>query len=289
MFMNYESHILSMTDDLPQYGVNVIWAGMLKAMPNYVCKPRMLDDYYLLYISEGAGSYRTKGNTYELKKGDLFFLFPGVIHSYKTDKNNLMEQWWIGFNGVKALETLNGLKVSPEHPVLNTGRQWMFVYDMMKKILTEAANNCSGSGVKCTGYVLQLIGELLSERNMETTGLIELKSPKVHPIERALSYIEANYMNHITINQVASYSTLSKAYFSTKFKEEEGMSPKAYLTKFRLEQACYCLECSQLSVKDIAHSVGFHDPLHFTKVFTSKYQCSPTQYRKNHEKEKKKK
>ncbi len=69
MFMHYESHILRMSEDLPpQYGIHAIWVGMLKAMPNYICKPRMLDDYYLLYISDGGGSYRTKGQEYELKK-----------------------------------------------------------------------------------------------------------------------------------------------------------------------------------------------------------------------------
>lgn len=194
-----------------------------------------------------------------------------------------MEQWWIGFNGVKALETLRSLGVSPEHPVLKTGRQWMDVNKMMKKILTEASKNHYGSGIKCTGYVMQMMGDLLSERDRVSLDKEEEILRTDHPIERAISYIEANYVNHITIDQVATYSTLSKAYFSTKFKEEVGMSPpKEYLTKFRLEQASYYLRNSQLSVKDISHSVGFHDPLYFTKVFTSKYECSPTKYRKGH-------
>ena len=60
---------------------------------------------------------------------------------------------------------------------------------------------------------------------------------------------------------------------------EHCQSPKEYLTDFRMKQACYLLEHSNLSITAIANSVGFDNGLYFSKTFHKKKGASPKAYR----------
>lgn len=58
-------------------------------------------------------------------------------------------------------------------------------------------------------------------------------------------------------------------------------SPKEYLLHYRMEQAKHLLETTDTAVKDIAVSVGYSDPLTFSKMFSNVVKVSPSEYRKN--------
>lgn len=62
------------------------------------------------------------------------------------------------------------------------------------------------------------------------------------------------------------------------FKQHTAMSPQKYLTEFRIRQACNLMSKRSLSVKEVAYSVGFDDPLYFSTVFKASMGQTPTQY-----------
>lgn len=95
-------------------------------------------------------------------------------------------------------------------------------------------------------------------------------------LESAKSYIEAHFIEHIKVSDLASKSGLSAQGFSTEFKRAFGISPQALITMLRLERARTLL-AANLAVKDVAHMVGYNDPLYFSRVFKSHTGVSPTQ------------
>src|SRR5436305_5956430 len=59
---------------------------------------RILDGYYLVFIAKGQGVFESALTKPEVvKAGTCFFLFPGVWHRYKPDKNSGWEEYWVGY------------------------------------------------------------------------------------------------------------------------------------------------------------------------------------------------
>ena len=63
------------------------------------------------------------------------------------------------------------------------------------------------------------------------------------------------------------------------------ISPVQYLTKYRMSQACILLKKTDMAVKAVAFSVGYEDPLYFSRRFRETEGCSPKEYAERHEHE----
>lgn len=124
---------------------------------------------------------------------------------------------------------------------------------------------------------------LFEERNQT---LLHKSKPQQH-VDQIKQYIEENYYKRITLEEVASSFYLNKNYIRTLFVQQLGISPKQYLQKIRFERAKFLLSFPEKSIKLIANSVGYEDPLLFSKMFKQYYKCSPMQYRVSVIKEKK--
>ncbi|MDO4542143.1 MAG: AraC family transcriptional regulator, partial [Bacillota bacterium] len=98
-------------------------------------------------------------------------------------------------------------------------------------------------------------------------------------IYSALHYINANYKERITLQQISDYVHFSPPYFSKMFKKELNTTFTQYLTKVRIEASKKLLADSSLSLSDIPEMVGFEEQSYFTKVFRAVTGTSPGKYR----------
>ena len=103
-------------------------------------------------------------------------------------------------------------------------------------------------------------------------------------IARAIAYAQEHSQGTLTTELWARQLGVSRSYFSTRFKQETGVSPHAYLLKLRLLRARHALIYSRQSIGDIAQSCGFCDVSYFTRVFQSQEKLTPTQFRALHQK-----
>jgi YesN/AraC family two-component response regulator len=104
---------------------------------------------------------------------------------------------------------------------------------------------------------------------------------KSYAVKKIIYYLNENYENKISLDQIAHNMYLSPVYISKIFKEETGESPINYLIKIRLEKAKDILLNSDAgSIKSIANSVGYEDVYHFSKLFKKYYGISPLYYKK---------
>ena len=112
---------------------------------------------------------------------------------------------------------------------------------------------------------------------MENQNVCE-KSENVYLIA-AKRYIKARYYKDITVDRVAAHVGISRKYLFAIFKKFLGISPKDYMIDYRMKRAAEFLKDKSISIGSIAYSVGYHDPLTFSKMFKQKMGLSPTQYR----------
>ena len=98
-------------------------------------------------------------------------------------------------------------------------------------------------------------------------------------IEAAKKYIENNYTDNITLEDVSREVNISSYYLSRIFKEGTGENFIDYLTGLRMDKAKELLATTQLSMKEICAKVGYSDPNYFSKTFKKNVGVTPTEYR----------
>jgi len=101
-------------------------------------------------------------------------------------------------------------------------------------------------------------------------------------IKKALVYIDNNYMNKMTLDDVANYVYLNSSYLSQLFKKEMGISFGEYLESIRLKHAKDLIKNSNKPMSDIAEEVGFSSQNYFTRVFKKATSLSPAKYKEKH-------
>ena len=99
------------------------------------------------------------------------------------------------------------------------------------------------------------------------------------PIRNAMYFIAENFMENLTLDDVADYVHLNPSYFSRIFKQTMGITYKEYLTKVRVEESKRLLLYSEIDITDIALSVGFDNQSYFSKVFKKGTGLTPKQFR----------
>lgn len=98
-------------------------------------------------------------------------------------------------------------------------------------------------------------------------------------IEASKAYIENNYTQNITLEDVSREVNISSYYLSRLFKEETGENFIDYLTNLRIEKAKELLSTTQYSMKEICSMSGYSDPNYFSKTFKKNVGVTPTEYR----------
>jgi len=119
------------------------------------------------------------------------------------------------------------------------------------------------------GYLLEVLEALKEQRSNKTPGILD----------KAVRFINENYRENITLENVAYEAGFSTYYFGKLFKKTFGVTFTDYLTSLRISRAKELLKDPYLTVKGITYQVGFMDPNYFTRVFKKSEGLTPTEYR----------
>lgn len=106
-------------------------------------------------------------------------------------------------------------------------------------------------------------------------------SPNKEVIEEAISYIKRNYMNPLTLEELAAIHAMNPKRFSYYFYKYAGFRPIDFVIHYRMERASELLKIGNFPISDIAVSVGYANPLYFSRAFKKKFGVSPSDYMRN--------
>lgn len=133
-----------------------------------------------------------------------------------------------------------------------------------------------------TSALFHLIYLLVEHLSVDKKDKVELKSEKnKHRITSIINYIDENYQEDLTIELLSEVFHLSEGHLSKLFKENLGMTIKAYISQTRAKEVRRALLASDLPLIDIAIMCGFPNVKSMNKVFKDLYQCTPSQFRRN--------
>lgn len=253
--------------------LSVYNVGFQSCNPGYQWGPGIRDHYLIHYIISGSGTYQTGGSTYRLTAGDAFLVYPDTEIIYRADDQTPWEYAWVGFTGSDAAMILKATDFSGEAPCI-------FQVENGEKIRRQLLNIYDARGSSFE-HAVEMAGRLycVLALFLQSTHRKEAKNSAHTYVQKSIEYISANYSYPITVEEIASYVGLSRSHLFRSFEDVLGLSPKEYLTDFRMKQACCLLENSGLSVTAVANSVGFDNGLYFSRTFRRKKGMPPTEYR----------
>jgi len=237
--------------------------------------PALRDHFLLHYIISGSGTFECDGKSYTLHENQGFLICPDIITYYEASSNDPWVYTWVGFRGIRAEIFLKNIKLDKYNPIFNCKG------DVIKKCFENIRDSSTykfGYELRLQGYLSILLSELTEQSG---PGLTKGDGQKKNYIKKSIQYIETNYSRSMSIESLAGYIGLNKNYLSTIFSELLGIPPQEYLIKYRVNRACKLLCNKDLTISEISRSVGYDDPLGFSKIFKQIKGVSPKAYRQD--------
>jgi len=108
----------------------------------------------------------------------------------------------------------------------------------------------------------------------------EQESYRMDRLKSVIEFIEQNYSEPISLQQLASHARMSESYFCRFFKKVTTKSPIEYMNSYRVQLAANRLRQSDAKIMEVALDVGFNSLSYFNTVFRQRFGCTPSDYRK---------
>lgn len=254
--------------------------GREQCDPAHSYGPAARNHYLFHYVISGTGLLMAddaNGVTkeYQVKSGQGFMIFPGQINTYISDKELPWEYVWVEFDGLRAKEAIEIAGISRNQPVYRA--QSKDLRETMKNEMLYIAGHGDAAPFELIGHFYLFIDALMrSSAYRQVSKGSKLQDFYIH---EALVYIENNFQNDISVEDIAAVCGLNRSYFGKVFKNGIGKTPQEFLLNYRMVKAAELLKLTQLSVRDIGNAVGYPNQLHFSRAFKNIYGISPREWR----------
>ncbi len=142
------------------------------------------------------------------------------------------------------------------------------------------------SEVPCSEILLKnTISELWIELYQRFTELVpklsdDRNAAQIQRLKNALTFIYEHYSEPITLDQMVAACYANKSAFCRMFKATLHQTPFDFLLHYRIQQSLPLLSRPELTITEIATTVGFSGASYYSEVFRKYMSCSPSQYRK---------
>ena len=261
--------------------------------PSMDSVPDHSHNYYEFYFFlAGHAVLTVNGQEYNIKKGHMAVIPPGVRHQITIVDNDIPYQrfvFWVSKHYARKI-----MDVSPHcAPAFSTAKSnepvYLYFFDLFEFNSLQSR-------------LLEIVEEKLMDRYgkdemifNQIVGLFLVLSRKIHNMEQNLTELEkplfANVLDFIDrhleedlcLDYIADNFFVSKYHLSHVFKENMGISLYQYILKKRLKGASAAILSTQ-EITSVYANFGFKDYSSFYRAFKNEYGMSPKQFREEFEK-----
>lgn len=253
-------------------------------------------DYFeLVLVRSGRARHHSVHGSKVIKRGDVLILPPQIWHRYVATGDldiynccvgheifhqhlSFLKQdpFWSGF--------LSSVSVARQSQWLGGFRVDHARYDeveasMQRLVALTVQPFGFQTNYQLLGSFLVLLGQLAD--GLRGQAQLAALPPVIHPlIQRALALIEQDSSRDWRVPELcAQLNGINRAYFIRLFKRNVGLTPKAYITRRRVEKAATRLLATDDPVTEIAIDLGWNDPNLFSRTFRQFFNASPSEYR----------
>ncbi|MEM9159596.1 MAG: AraC family transcriptional regulator [Verrucomicrobiota bacterium] len=231
-----------------------------------------IPDYYnLWYAIEGRGELEIEGVAYSIEPGSLFLIQPHSRVAARQKVGHDVRNFTAHFNFAASSPIVEELQQRPMHGLSIPTKG--LIENRMQETISRIRSGDNLSLREAEALVFLILADLFRLRN---TRLLPLGDNR---LENLLNLIDAQPGSFTRLDQLCSSSGVSAAQLRKLFVKRTGQSPIAYLTRRKMERACYLLSNTNLSISEISQNLSYEDPLYFSRIFKRSQGKSPTDWR----------
>ncbi len=256
--------------------------------------------FRIYYIDEGAGFVLNAGDKYRLEPGFIYiipsftlchlqcddFLSQHFLHFFeesatgislfeynrKVIRERAREMDILNFRRLLEINRGRGINRS-DNPKVYEKNAYYRDYQQLNKTVNDAVY------LETQGIMLQFIARFLGSQHFKLNN----PSPMPSKILEAISYIQLNLHDQLTVCHLAKRVNLHEDYFSRLFLQFTGERPLAYIHAKRIERAQYLIATTNMPYTQIAEETGFANLPYFSKIFKKVTKLTPAEYKRSNE------
>ena len=245
----------------------------------------------ITYVRKGTMCYKVNNLVYHLKEGDIVFNNSGALHSGTMENQEDCTYIPVTFDSRLIYgffqSTINSKYVDPVIQdsllpaiCIDQSEPWHRPFrEYLLRIIALDKKKPDFYELDIT-ICLQSMWRLLLEHITYEPQVSRENSLEYDRIKKILSYIEDNYQNKITLNDIAGHIHLCESECTRLFKRHMNTTLFTFLQEYRIERSLEFLQSGEL-ISDVALNTGFSDSNYYSKVFAKIKGCSPREYRKH--------
>lgn len=255
--------------------------GREACRPGQLFGPARRSHYLFHYILSGTGtldhtSADGRSLHFNVRSGQGFLICPGEVNTYIADTEHPWEYMWVEFDGIRAVECLRLAGLSSDEPIYR---------DHSKALRQEMAAQMELLVSKNERSALATLGHFYLFMDLLIRSAAGYQPPqrdnslRSFYVHEGIVFIEQNFQNDISIEEIAAHCGVNRSYFGKIFKQSVGKSPQEFLIYYRMTRAAELLKLTSLSIADVGKATGYPDQMHFSRAFRRYYGLSPSQWR----------
>lgn len=264
----YDFPIINNEVNLPIYLVNM---GLHDMQPHTV-REEGYSCHQILYCTKGSGTLLFENKKHIITPYTAIFIPAGCPHEYYPNEDVWDIHWVVpsgyaidgllshfGFDSLCIFE-LDNVKMLDHH---------------FRKMHDALMGDRIYGNYRASGYLYDFLIEF--HRLVTEAGTTATANSAVI---KAVDYINANYTEEITMDQLCEVSGISKQHLCRLFRSSLNSRPMEYTAKRRIQVAKELLTDTNLSVEEIAEKTGFCTGSYFCKLFKRYEGMTPTMFRR---------
>lgn len=242
----------------------------------YVCHRGMRERSRLFFVLEGETTF-----SFEVKNGltknvtavkdDIVYLPPNIAYTSVWEDSKPIEYVSIEF----LAETVS------QEPVLLSDEIFVIAHDkhdIFKTSFMSLYNTYTSADInhkfRCRSIFYDILANIATERIRANYKKID------RSIYKSILFLENNYLENISVSELAKMSNICESSYRLKFKKIKGMSPIDYKNYLKVKKGAELLHSNKYTVTEVGELINIPDICYFNKLFKKYYKTSPSLYQK---------
>ncbi|WP_156888445.1 helix-turn-helix transcriptional regulator [Spirochaeta cellobiosiphila] len=241
----------------------------------------------IIYCLTGQGELYGKGEKpFPVTKGTILLNPVGKFHGQEEDfqlvhiifsEELFMEEVSMGKQALFILERIKDYDRDPLYIYMsNIGTERM--NSLVDSMLWEFKNRYRGYSWAIRLKLIELLITVIRDKRFKVP-LEDIRPPQNTHIQEVVDFLNREYQNQITVEDILDFCPLSRSHFHALFKQETGQTLVDYLNTVRCREARNQLLLTDKKIIDIGTDCGFNNLSHFYHIFKKKMGHSPRQLR----------
>jgi len=244
------------------------------------------------YVAQGALEHVLDGVSSTVRAGDYFIVDYGTVHSYRRISPeplrvvnllfcpDFMDQILSGRQSFE--DAVNSYLIRFSSRTLRASPTGRILHDEDGKVAQLVEEAVAEYQDRQDGYIAYIRCLLIKLLILTMRRIGRVEEPEASdPVRRTAEHLRQHFRDPMTMSQLARELGYSPAWLSRKFSAEMGMGFSEYLQRVRIGQSCSLLARTELTVTEIAASVGYEDQKYFNQIFRKLLNMSPREYRRS--------